>query len=234
MSKVSKVSGATQRPAAEDKPQIKDTFHARERFGCEDTEDDAYLEHLLDRVGEAGERGRSKVTVGEILQVVGPRSFAPLLVLVGLLITSPLSGIPLFPTLVGAIVFITSLQIIAGRRRVWLPPSLMRVKVPKSKLRTALDWLLVPARFVDRHTEPRLMRWVHGCSVYVVAILCMLLAALMPVMEFVPFSATLAGVMLTTFGVALVARDGLLCILAYGLMAALVFVIMTFIPVGSA
>lgn len=199
-------------------------------FGCETIDDDEYLEHLIERLEDAGKRGRTKVTIGEILDVIGPRAFAPLLVLVGLLITSPLSGIPLFPTVVGVIVVLTAVQIMCGRSNVWLPRPLLRLAVPKTRLRAALSWLHTPARLIDRYTVPRLQRWVHGASVYIVAIVCMLLAAFMPIMEFVPFSATLAGIMLTTFGVALVAHDGLICVLAYGLMAALVFVLFVVVP----
>lgn len=202
----------------------------REKLGCGDINDDAYLEHLVDRLEDAGERRKSRITVGEILEVVGPCSFAPLLILVGLLITSPLSGIPLFPTVAGAIVLMTTLQLLFGRRKVWLPQSLLTLSVPKSRFRAALGWLHTPARAIDRHTETRMPRWVHGPSVYAIALVCMVLAGLMPLMEFVPFSATLAGVMLTTFGVALVARDGLLCVLGYGMTGAIIFMIVTFVP----
>lgn len=202
----------------------------RERLGCGDIDDDEYLEHLLERLEDAGKPRKRRITVGEILEVVGPCSFAPLLILVGLLIVSPLSGIPLFPTVAGAIVLMTTLQLLFGRRKVWLPEPILKMSVPKSRFRAALHWLQRPARAIDRHTEPRMTRWVHGTSVYVVAIVCMILAGLMPLMEFVPFSASLAGVMLTTFGVALVARDGLLCILGFGMTAAVLFLIISFVP----
>ena len=44
----------------------------------------------------------------------------------------------------------------------------------------------------------------------------------MPVMEFIPFSANLAGVVLTMFGLALMVRDGLLALLGLTLIAAAV------------
>lgn len=200
----------------------------RERLGCGDIDDDEYLEHLVDRLEDAGDR-KHKITVGEILEVVGPCSFGPLLIVVGLLITSPLSGIPLFPTVAGAVVLMTTLQLLFGRRNVWLPKPVLNLSVPKSRFRAAMSWLHTPARAIDRYTEPRMPLWVHGRSVYIIALVCMVLASLMPLMEFVPFSATLAGVMLTTFGVALVARDGLLCVLGYGMTGAIIFMIVTFI-----
>lgn len=45
------------------------------------------------------------------------------------------------------------------------------------------------------------------------AIVCMLVALAMPAMEVVPFSANGAGAALMTFGLGIVARDGLLALL---------------------
>ncbi len=48
-----------------------------------------------------------------------------------------------------------------------------------------------------------------------VAIFCIVIAAGMPLMKLVPFSATTAGVALAAFGLALIAHDGLLALLAF-------------------
>jgi hypothetical protein len=42
-------------------------------------------------------------------------------------------------------------------------------------------------------------------------------AALMPVMEVIPFSVNLAGAALTAFGLSLIAHDGLLALCAFGI-----------------
>ena len=47
----------------------------------------------------------------------------------------------------------------------------------------------------------------------------------MPVMEVVPFSANLAGIALTAFGLAVIAHDGLLALVAFAATAAGVVVI---------
>lgn len=48
-----------------------------------------------------------------------------------------------------------------------------------------------------------------------IALASVAVAALTPAMEFVPFSAMLAGIALTAFGLALIANDGLLAIIAF-------------------
>lgn len=173
----------------------------------------------------AGDTG--KVSVGDIIHVVGDRSFAPLLMLVGMLLVSPLSGVPTFPSMVAGIVLLVTLQMLFGRRHFWLPARLLNVRVPCDKLNTALRWLQPPARFVDRITKPRLTVLVRGPSIYIIALICLGIACLLPVMELILFSSSVAGAVLMMFGVALVSRDGLLALLGYGATAITVSVILS-------
>lgn len=83
----------------------------------------------------------------------------------------------------------------------------------ENKLHKALEWLRKPARFVDRALRPRLTLFTR--PIYIIAIVCAVIAAAMPAMELVPFSATGAGAPLTAFGLSLIAEDGLLALLAF-------------------
>jgi len=159
------------------------------------------------------------VSVGSIIHVVGDRSFAPLLMLVGMLLVSPLSGVPTFPSMVAGIVLLVTLQMLYGRRHFWLPARLLKVQVPCDKLDTALTWLQRPARFIDRITRQRLVVLVRGPSIYLIALICLVIACLLPLMELILFSSSLAGAVLVVFGVALVARDGLLALLGFSATA---------------
>lgn len=94
--------------------------------------------------------------------------------------------------------------------------------MPRNKLCKALDWLRAPARFVGRFLRRRLTIFTQSAGIYVIAIVCIVIAAAMPVMELVPFSANGAGAALTAFGLSLIAHDGLLSLLA------LVFTVATF------
>ncbi len=44
----------------------------------------------------------------------------------------------------------------------------------------------------------------------------------MPVMEFIPFSANIAGIALTALGLSVITRDGLLALIAFGFTAAII------------
>ena len=60
--------------------------------------------------------------------------------------------------------------------------------------------------------------FARGPAVYLIALVALAVSLLTPAMELVPFSAVLAGLVLTAFGLALIARDGLLSL--FGLIVA--------------
>jgi hypothetical protein len=176
------------------------------------------LEQLLDRIGEARDE-RDEVSLGMIVETIGSRAFGPLLLMAGVVLFSPLSGIPGVPTFIGILVLLIGVQLLFGKEQFWYPQWLLKRSVARSKIGKALKWLRPPARLIDRVVKPRWKIFIRGTARYVIASICVLISLCMPVMELVPFSSAGAGAALSTFGLALVAEDGLLAIIAYGLTA---------------
>jgi hypothetical protein len=133
----------------------------------------------------------------------------------GVIMVSSLSGIPGMATSIGTVVLLIAIQLLFRREYFWLPRWLLTRSIARAKLCKAIEWLRPPARFVDRWLRPRLLLFIDGFSKYMVAIFCAVIAAGMPMMELVPFSATSAGIALTAFGLSLIAHDGLLALLAF-------------------
>lgn len=177
------------------------------------------LGELLDQLRAAVEADGAEVSVGELMEAVGRRSFAPVLLLVGLLLVSPLSGIPSFPTLMALLVTLVSVQMLLGRRHFWLPGWLLRRRVDGRRLLRVLAWLDRPARSTDRMLRPRLLPLVRERIARLMAALCLLLGLALPVTELVPFSASTAGVAFLAFGLSLVTFDGALALAAMLLFA---------------
>ena len=177
------------------------------------------LEQLLDLIESMGEADPDRVSLGMIIEAVGSRSFGPLLVLAGVILFSPLSGIPGMPTTMGIFVLFIAIQLLFHKKHFWFPGWVLKRSVTRKKLRKAIRWLRPLARFIDQGLRPRLMIFTRGLSVYLVAIICLLIAAGLPFMELVPFLATTVGGILTAFGLSLTARDGLLALLAFMLTA---------------
>lgn len=175
------------------------------------SDDSTNLEQLLDQIVSAVDD--SEISLGQLLHIVGRRSFGPLLLLAGLITLAPLIGdIPGMPTLVAVFVLIIALQLLAGRAHFWLPEWLLSRKICGESLKKGLSVMHKPARFIDRFLKPRLMVFVNGHSKYIIAVLAAGIALMMPIMEVVPFTANAAGLVLVGLGLALISRDGLLAI----------------------
>lgn len=177
------------------------------------------VEDHLDRIAEAA-ADEDRVSLEEILDALEGVSFGSLLLVAGLVTLVPIIGdIPGVPTTMGVLVILASSQLLIGRESMWLPRWLRERGVKGSSVEKALRWVRPVARTIDRVLHPRLDVFVQGAATYVIAVITLLVGAVMPLMEFVPFSANAAGVVLTTFGLALMVRDGLLALVTLGLIA---------------
>lgn len=167
-----------------------------------------------------------RISLRMVVQAVGSRSFAPILLLAGLILFSPLSGIPGVPTLMAMLVLLVSVQMLAMRKHLWLPAWLLQRSIPRDKLLKALRWLKRPTTILDQWMKPRLSFLVYRTGSIAIASICLAIAVFLPFMEIVPFSATIAGLALTTFGLSLVAHDGVLALIAVlitGLVVGVIF-----------
>ncbi len=173
------------------------------------------LDDLLDRMTQAA-RGNGRVSLDDVLEVVGRRSFGPLLLVPGIVTVAPLVGdIPGVPVLMGLFIIVVASQVLVRRRSFWLPGWLLRRSVKASNLRKAVAKLRKPARFIDRFLRPRLAWLTGGLAAHFMAVCCILIALATPAMEFVPTSANWAGLAIIFFGLALIADDGLFALAAF-------------------
>jgi len=177
------------------------------------TQEITNLEQMLDRIDSSADH-QGRVSLNAIIEAVGSRSFGPLLLITGIIMVSPLSGMPGVPTTMGLLVLLIAGQLLFRRQHFWLPHWMLKRSIGKDKLRKGVNWLRPPARFIDGWLRPRLPVFTHGACIKVISLVCAVIAATMPIMELVPFSAHSAGIALTAFGLSLIARDGLLVLLA--------------------
>ncbi|KAA0693219.1 exopolysaccharide biosynthesis protein [Halopseudomonas laoshanensis] len=177
------------------------------------------LEQLLEHIAVLA-KDEQQVSMAQVVESVGDRSFGPLLLIMGLTLFSPLSGVPGMAIFAGLFVLLIALQMLVGRKHFWLPGFILNRSVAQSKLIKALDWLKPTARRVDRMIKPRLNFMLHPSSTYLIAGLCVMVGAALPFLELVPFSSSIVGLALAILGLALVARDGLLVLIAVSFIGA--------------
>jgi hypothetical protein len=184
------------------------------------------LHDLLRRLEDAAAEGE-EVMLGHILDAIGRRSFAPILLITSLLGLTPLGGVPGVPTTLGVIIVFVAAQIVLGFDRLWLPRILLNRKVKGATLKKGARFLKPAARFVDKIIRPRLTFLTDRPYSYVLALLCLVLALGAPPLEVVPLvDIPLWGAM-AAFSLALVAHDGLLAIVAFVLTGLSVYIIGT-------
>ena len=181
------------------------------------------LEELVDRFDDATER-RDEVSLDFMMDEVGRRSFGPLLLFPGLIMTAPVIGdIPGVPVVLGIFILFISVQLLFGRDHFWLPQWLLRRSVSCGKLKKATgNWLRKSARFIDRFLKKRMQYLTGSNGARAIAIVCSLLALATPIAEFIPFSANGVGLAIAIFGLALIAHDGLVALIGWIVVAATV------------
>ena len=176
------------------------------------------LSDVLDRL-EAAAHGGS-ITVQEVVDELGNRSFAALMLVFSLISTSPASAIPGVTTVVAAIVFILVVQMIAGRKSVWLPGFVTRQEMSTEKLCKGIGWLRKPVRFVERFLKKRMTFLLHRPWLWLPLLLILALTLFMPMMEVIPTSGSIASAVIALFAASLLTRDGLLAGASLALMLA--------------
>jgi hypothetical protein len=182
-----------------------------DRTGPEDAGD---LEELIEQIDLAAQ-GHDKVSMKLIMEAVGKRSFGPLILTAGLILVTPLSGIPGLPSILAVFILLVAVQLLFHWDHFWVPKWILRRTIKVDRLRPALRILSRPARWVDKLLRPRMRFLTHNGGSHLAALVCIVIAVLTPPLELLPFSATMNGVILSALGLSLVTHDGLLALAAY-------------------
>lgn len=148
--------------------------------------------------------------VARMHEVLGSRSFGPILVVAGLFCITPVGVVPGVPTLLAILVLTVSLQQVAGRDSLWLPRFLLDRRVSTRKVARSVEILRHVAGPVDRIFTARMTWLVEGGGARAVGGVTAVMAVLIPPLEFVPFSVTIPAVAIAGFGLGILTRDGLL------------------------
>ncbi|WP_111642259.1 exopolysaccharide biosynthesis protein [Marinimicrobium alkaliphilum] len=171
------------------------------------------VEGMLDVMQQAAEENE-QVSLKTILDITGSRSFGPFILLAGLFALAPVLGdIPGSTIAMGVVVIITVAQLVLHRDHLWMPKWILNRSIAASKVSKGAGWLRKPARWVDKLLRPRLPMFVQGAGLYGIAVACLAVLLVTPVLEVVPFSAHGAGLAWTAIGLGLVARDGLVALI---------------------
>jgi hypothetical protein len=101
------------------------------------------------------------ITIDDVVEKLGYRSFASLMLVFSLISTSPASAIPGVTAIVAVIVFFLVVQIMIGKECLWLPGFIAKRKMPTKTLCEGIGWLRRPVRFVEKFLRPRMTHMLH-------------------------------------------------------------------------
>ena len=163
----------------------------------------------IERIAEA----EDEVSIDDLLDEFGDRSFAPLMLILALIGVSPAGAIPSVPTIIALCIALIAAQMAWGRKHVWLPGFITRRGVSSDRLTKGADTLDKIAQVLDRIAKGRLKPLASGPARRVVAGLIVVLCLALPVLELVPFAAAAPFIAIAILSLAMMVRDGLVLLI---------------------
>jgi hypothetical protein len=163
----------------------------------------------IERIAEA----EDEVSIDDLLDEFGDRSFAPLMLILALIGVSPAGAIPSVPTIIALCTALIAAQMAWGRKHVWLPGFITRRGVSSDRLTKGADTLDKIAQVLDRIAKGRLEPLASGPARRVVAGLIVVLCLALPVLELVPFAAAAPFIAIAILSLAMMVRDGLVLLI---------------------
>ena len=171
---------------------------------------------ILDCLGQLAEEN-DKVSVGQIMDAFGTRTFGPAIMVPALLEITPVGAIPGVPTFLAVTIALVALQKMWGKQHLWLPGIISNRRVSSEKLAKGAKKLRPLARLMDRHFHRRLKFMTRQPFSQIAAGIVVLLCATVPFLEVLPFASSVPMLIIAGFGLATLARDGVLMIVALAL-----------------
>lgn len=174
--------------------------------------EDAPLQGVLDHV--LSEMDGEDSNLRDIVASMGHRAFGPVMVLCGLFLWTPLGIIPGVPAAFGLINIAFAVQLLARRPYPWVPDILAKVRVPYTRVAKVHAKVSPWLAKIDNVISPRLAWATEGIMLALAALVVILLSAAMVPLGLIPFGVLPAAAIIGLMGLALIARDGALMLIA--------------------
>lgn len=150
-----------------------------------------------------------RVSVRDVFEAWGDRSYGPMFILLGVFGGTPLSVLPGMASVAGIIIFLLAVQMAFGKKHPWLPAFILNRSFSEKKLRAVRKKIEKPLIFIDRMISARFVALTGSAMRRFAAVVLMGLGAIMVPMDALPFVVAAPSWAVAIFGVAITARDGL-------------------------
>lgn len=170
------------------------------------------VEDVLDTTDQLLEDGKDGLQVSELMDELGVKSIAAVLLAPSLALVSPLSGIPLFSSACGITIALISAQMLMGRNYLWLPSFLSNRSLPARNTQKATRTLRSLAAWMDRRFKRRLQSLLTPPFLRVLQGICLLCGLIMPFLEVLPFTSSILGGVVALLALSMLTGDGLIAL----------------------
>ncbi|CAN5333452.1 exopolysaccharide biosynthesis protein [soil metagenome] len=149
------------------------------------------------------------LTLDEVVAAFGDRGIGALILVLSLLalVPWPPGGKAVF----AAPIILLAVELAFQRNEVWLPRWLLKASLNRAAFRKAISKLIVPIRFVENLTRPRLQMFTGPISEVFIGVACVLLALMMALP--IPFGDMLPGLAMVFFALGIMQKDGVAVLL---------------------
>ena len=188
-------------------------------MSSEKTKDAKSIGDVVEGLEELAEENDEKVCFGDVLDKFGSRSFAPLMMLLALIELTPIGAIPGVPSLLAALIALIAVQMVMGKKHIWVPKWIENRSVSSDKLGKSTEKVEGVADKMDTLAKGRLQSLTRGPALRIAGVAIVILCIAIVPLEVVPWGSTGPMLAIAMISLAIMVRDGLIMLLAWILAA---------------
>jgi hypothetical protein len=182
------------------------------------------VEHIHDLAEDA-----DNLHVDDILDMIGSRSFGPLMVVPALMAVIPFIGaIPGMTIITGLAIMAIACQILLGRSRVWVPKKVRDIPLDLAALKKGANGFEGTAKFIDKFMTYRFAWATRGIGLWVTALVMVILGFVMLPTALLPWAVLVPGMAALILALGITARDGLVVVVGWLLASGAVYAVYLF------
>jgi hypothetical protein len=175
------------------------------------------VESVVDNLQETAEsNGDEQISVGEVVDSFGRRSYGPLLAVPALIALIPvIGGIPGVSIITATIILFVCVQMLIWNEGVWLPERLRQLHLPANKVSQGAKQSKSWVSWSDGFIAPRLKFLSQPPCSYITPVVCTALAISMYPLALVPMGVAPPAAAILFLAIGIVAGDGALLLVGY-------------------
>lgn len=202
---------SNRRPLRAARRTMKPTYYWMNKHMTEE-ESTKTMTEVLDETVEKTEG--ETVTLGEVLDTVGKRSYGPLFLIISIIALIPIvGGIPGMSIFTATIILVLAIQLLFLRAHPWLPKKLLSISFSRDKLVRGVEKARPWTERIGKVVGRRWAIFTQPPFINIVALICIFLGLSFYPLELIPFGVTLPALAVFVFGLALTTHDGLLIVI---------------------